>query len=154
MSDTSPDREERIRARAYEMWEAEGRQEGKAEHYWHRAREEMEPPSGSLDDQLADTFPASDPPSMTSPSYPEEPLPAVPQDEALPARSATVEERPEPAPAKPAKSGKPKPPPKSAAQPAAAQPATTQPATTQPAAQPTPGPAAKPKAKPAPRGKA
>lgn len=108
MSDTSPEREERIRARAYEMWESEGRQEGQAEHYWHRAREELEPPSGSLDDQLEDTFPASDPPSIVSPSYPEAPLPAAPQDEPLPAKSATVEERPEPAPAKGAKSKAPK----------------------------------------------
>lgn len=98
MSDTSPEREERIRARAYEMWESEGRQEGRAEHYWHRARLELEPPSGSLDDQLAETFPASDTPSILNPSYPEHPLPAAPEDEPLPARSATVEERPEPQP--------------------------------------------------------
>lgn len=111
MSDTSPDHEARIRDRAYAMWEAEGRQDGKAEHYWHRAREELGAPSGSLDDQLADSFPASDPPTITSPNFPDEPLPAAPQDEALPAKSATVEERPEmvaadPAAGKPAKAAK------------------------------------------------
>lgn len=141
MSDKSPDREERIRARAYALWEAEGRQDDKAEHYWHRAREEEaassdvphDSPSGSLDDQLTDSFPASDPPSLTSPSYPDEPLPAAPEDEPAPARSATVEERPE-LPAKaPAKAAKPKAP-KAAAGPATA---------------PAAAPAAKPK--PAPR---
>jgi hypothetical protein len=33
------DREERIRKRAYQLWEADGAPEGRAEEYWHRARE-------------------------------------------------------------------------------------------------------------------
>jgi hypothetical protein len=36
---TGADREQRIRERAYQLWEADGAPEGKAEHYWHRARE-------------------------------------------------------------------------------------------------------------------
>lgn len=36
------DREERIRQRAYEIWESEGRQDGKADSYWHRAAEDLD----------------------------------------------------------------------------------------------------------------
>jgi hypothetical protein len=32
---------ERIRRRAYELWEQDGRPEGQAEHYWHRAEAEV-----------------------------------------------------------------------------------------------------------------
>ena len=32
----------RTRERAYLLWEAEGRQEGRADEYWHRARELIE----------------------------------------------------------------------------------------------------------------
>jgi hypothetical protein len=35
-------REERIRKRAYEMWEAEGCPDGKADQYWVRAEELIE----------------------------------------------------------------------------------------------------------------
>ena len=42
MSDADQDLEQRIRARAYLLWEAEGRQGGSAEEYWHRARELIE----------------------------------------------------------------------------------------------------------------
>ena len=31
--------DDRIRARAYALWEAEGRPEGRSEEYWHRAQE-------------------------------------------------------------------------------------------------------------------
>ena len=33
---------DRIRQRAYLLWEGEGRQEGRADKYWHRAREVIE----------------------------------------------------------------------------------------------------------------
>jgi hypothetical protein len=39
--------EARIQKRAYEMWEAEGRPEGKADMYWHRAKELIEDESQS-----------------------------------------------------------------------------------------------------------
>ena len=42
MSDADQEIEENIRTRAYLMWELEGRQEGKADEYWHRARERIE----------------------------------------------------------------------------------------------------------------
>jgi hypothetical protein len=36
------DLEQRIRERAYLLWEMEGRPEGREEEYWHRARERIE----------------------------------------------------------------------------------------------------------------
>ena len=37
-----PDKEERIRMRAYEIWEREGRLDGRHEHNWEEARREIE----------------------------------------------------------------------------------------------------------------
>jgi len=45
--ETSADTEQRIRKRAYLMWEAEGRQEGGVDEYWYRARELIEAESHS-----------------------------------------------------------------------------------------------------------
>ena len=45
--ETDADTEQRIRERAYLLWEAEGRQEGGVEEYWHRARELIEAESQS-----------------------------------------------------------------------------------------------------------
>ncbi|MBO1073616.1 DUF2934 domain-containing protein [Roseomonas marmotae] len=97
MSDDLEDLEQRIRERAYTLWEADGRPEGSSDEYWYRARAEVAATerSGSLEDQLADTFPASDPLSVTDPDTGARILPAPPEDEPLPARSATLEERPE-----------------------------------------------------------
>ena len=36
------DRDARIRRRAHEMWEAEGRPEGQADHHWSRAAEDID----------------------------------------------------------------------------------------------------------------
>jgi hypothetical protein len=35
-------KDERIRARAYELWEADGSMEGCADEYWRQAREHVE----------------------------------------------------------------------------------------------------------------
>jgi len=37
--DDSPAREARVRERAYLLWEADGRPEGRADEFWERARE-------------------------------------------------------------------------------------------------------------------
>ncbi len=37
----------RVRERAYLLWEAEGRQDGGADEYWHRARERINAESQS-----------------------------------------------------------------------------------------------------------
>ncbi len=41
---------DRIRQRAYLLWEGEGRQDGRADKYWHRARE-------IIDDEAQSAFP-------------------------------------------------------------------------------------------------
>jgi hypothetical protein len=42
MAEVKQDLEQRIRERAYLMWEMEGRPDGRADEYWHRARERIE----------------------------------------------------------------------------------------------------------------
>jgi hypothetical protein len=47
MSDADQDTEDNIRMRAYLLRELEDRQEGRADHYWQRARELIESESHS-----------------------------------------------------------------------------------------------------------
>lgn len=74
MSDTSKTIEQRISDLAYAMWEKEGRPDGRTEEFWHRAQSQVESednadtaplaPALTLserDQQLDQTFPASDP---------------------------------------------------------------------------------------------
>ncbi|MCJ8518708.1 hypothetical protein ABID21_001594 [Pseudorhizobium tarimense] len=42
------ERDERIRKRAYEIWESEGRREGDHMAHWHRARQELD--GGSVEE--------------------------------------------------------------------------------------------------------
>jgi len=39
LDDSDPTRQQRIRERAYHLWESEGRPEGRDAEYWERARE-------------------------------------------------------------------------------------------------------------------
>lgn len=74
-------RDDRIRERAYQIWEAEGRPQGKAQTHWEQASTELEAeparkvrPAGKkamknppkdwsiVDEQSDESFPASDPP--------------------------------------------------------------------------------------------
>jgi hypothetical protein len=112
MSDhnNTPQDETEIRERAYALWNEAGQPEGREEEFWHRAREMLEEGrrSGSLDDQLSGTVPAGDPATLADPLSEEQALPAAPQDEAAPASSATLEERPaDPAPVPAAAKAKP-----------------------------------------------
>ncbi|MBK1660157.1 DUF2934 domain-containing protein [Paracraurococcus ruber] len=59
MSDT--DREQRIRIRAYHLWEAEGRPGDRAEAHWEEACRQ----DAAVDEESAGSFPASDSPSST-----------------------------------------------------------------------------------------
>lgn len=36
--------DEQIRERAHQLWEQDGKPDGKADDYWHRARQELEQP--------------------------------------------------------------------------------------------------------------
>jgi hypothetical protein len=40
--DQAADAEMRIRERAYQLWQQDGAPEGKADEYWHRARQLLE----------------------------------------------------------------------------------------------------------------
>ncbi len=74
--------EQHIRERAYYLWHKEGCPDGRAQEFWERARSQQdavaEPPMRTplqarspdevaLDEGLAETFPASDPPASTQP---------------------------------------------------------------------------------------
>ena len=48
------EREEKIRERAYELWEEDGRPDGRSDEYWNRAAREIDGQSGeSHEDQEA-----------------------------------------------------------------------------------------------------
>lgn len=42
MSDADKPVEQRVRERAYELWEQDGRRAGEADKYWEQARKEIE----------------------------------------------------------------------------------------------------------------
>jgi hypothetical protein len=69
--------EDWIRLHAYLLWEADGCPDGQADIYWHRARRLFEEhegatkrnadePGATVDEQIDDSFPASDPPSYNA----------------------------------------------------------------------------------------
>lgn len=100
-----PSLEERIRQRAYALWQNAGEPHGDSDAHWHQARNEIDAESAALDGELADSFPASDPPSMTDPSAGTravDPTPeaATPKPAAKPA-AAKKAAAPKPAAAKP-----------------------------------------------------
>lgn len=51
MTDTSF--EDRVQRRAYALWEADGRPEGRSEHHWRQARAEIEREDADVTDQAA-----------------------------------------------------------------------------------------------------
>jgi len=74
-------REQRIRERAYDLWQKEGSPQGRDQEFWERARlmldgEASAPMTTPLsqrsaherktDETVAESFPASDPPSFTA----------------------------------------------------------------------------------------
>ncbi|WP_424813906.1 DUF2934 domain-containing protein [Roseococcus sp. YIM B11640] len=58
--------EQRIRDKAYLLWEEAGCPEGDDHRFWYEARAEVEREEAALDKALASTFPSSDPVSLTS----------------------------------------------------------------------------------------
>lgn len=75
------DSEQRIRERAYQLWQKEGSPEGRDQEFWERARlmvqaegeapmqtplSKRTPDERKADDAVAQSFPASDPPAFTA----------------------------------------------------------------------------------------
>ncbi len=87
--------DKKIKERAYFLWKKEGCPEGREHEFWERARllqdAEAEPPmltplqarspeERAVDDTIAETFPASDPPAFTPVAGPSADTPAVKGD--------------------------------------------------------------------------
>ncbi len=66
MSDELMLLEQRIRKTAYRLWEQAGRPEGREHDFWFQAEADIAEREAKLDKELADSFPASDPPSFTA----------------------------------------------------------------------------------------
>lgn len=65
MSDEDYLMQQRIRETAYRLWEEAGSPEGEDERLWFQAQAEIAREEASLDRELAESFPASDPPSTS-----------------------------------------------------------------------------------------
>jgi len=66
VSDTKQELEQRIRERAYFLWQQDGCPDGHADQHWERASEiegTREGDDKRIDIEGEDSFPASDPPS-------------------------------------------------------------------------------------------
>ena len=61
--DRDSEYEQKIRERAYELWEKAGRPTDRTDEFWHQAREQIPYPPEPPNNDSADSFPASDPPS-------------------------------------------------------------------------------------------
>jgi hypothetical protein len=65
MSDEYALLQQRIRERAYELWEEAGSPENDGQRFWQAARIAIDQEESKLDKEVADSFPASDPPSSS-----------------------------------------------------------------------------------------
>lgn len=63
MSDELMLLEQRIREKAYQLWEEAGCPEAREQHFWFQAEDAIRQEEAKLDKTVADSFPASDPPS-------------------------------------------------------------------------------------------
>ncbi|MBR0641402.1 DUF2934 domain-containing protein [Plastoroseomonas hellenica] len=57
--------EQRIRERAHQLWEEAGSPQESDQHFWFVAKRELDRQEAQLDQEVADSFPASDPPSSS-----------------------------------------------------------------------------------------
>lgn len=57
--------QERIRERAYQLWEDAGKPDDAAPRFWFQAKVEIGQAEAKLDTEISQSFPASDPPSSS-----------------------------------------------------------------------------------------
>ncbi|MBR0664421.1 DUF2934 domain-containing protein [Roseomonas hellenica] len=57
--------EQRIRERAHQLWEEAGSPQASDQHFWFLAKREIDQQEAQLDQEVAGSFPASDPPSSS-----------------------------------------------------------------------------------------
>lgn len=57
--------QQRVREKAYQLWEQAGRPAGAAQRFWFLAKVAIEQVEAKLDTDVAQSFPASDPPSSS-----------------------------------------------------------------------------------------
>jgi hypothetical protein len=65
MSDEYALLQQRIREKAYRLWEEAGSPDGEEERFWLQAKIEIDRDEAKLDKEVAASFPASDPPSSS-----------------------------------------------------------------------------------------
>jgi hypothetical protein len=63
LSDNKQAADDRIRERAYTLWQDAGSPQGRSDEFWRIARHEILAEEKDYDKTLADSFPASDPPA-------------------------------------------------------------------------------------------
>ncbi|HEY0183047.1 MAG TPA: DUF2934 domain-containing protein [Rhodopila sp.] len=54
--------EQRTRTKAYQLWEAAGRPDGRSDEFWRLAEAAIGEEEARYDEALRESFPASDPP--------------------------------------------------------------------------------------------
>jgi hypothetical protein len=79
-NDMNEDRETQIRERAYQLWQADGAPDGRADEYWQRAEQQLDAEGSSADGQPAD-LPADQSAKRRIPGEPLQDVDAVPTGE-------------------------------------------------------------------------
>ena len=92
MTSTAASLNERIRTRAYHLWEADGRSHGRDGEFWERARELIAIEDNPTAGQLPNPMQAS---PLPGPRQPVEPIEAVENQGEFPGRFTDQGERPQ-----------------------------------------------------------
>ncbi|MBR8405455.1 DUF2934 domain-containing protein [Burkholderia cenocepacia] len=82
------DRETQIRERAYQLWQADGAPDGRADEYWQRAEQQLDAQGSSADGRAAD-LPADQAAKRRVPGEPLQDVDALPTSEVAHERRRT-----------------------------------------------------------------
>lgn len=88
--DPQPMSDEAIRTRAYLMWEADGRPDGMADHYWMRAAAPDEAVHDAVAETASKVSKATKPKAEAKPKTEAKPKPETKANKAAPAKSAVA----------------------------------------------------------------